>query len=637
MLNRKYETLLKILMHETNHINSSMLASQMNISIRSIKSYVHDINLLQPNTISSSKDGYLLDKEKGYLLLFKNSINIPQNSKERVIYIIRHLIQEKKDAYELCEALFISISTLKSDLTKVRHKISKFHLSLINKNDVINIEGLEVNKRKLLSSILYNESNINFVNLEAIQNNFKDIDILLIENILTDIFNDHSFFINDYSLINLVLHITITIDRLNNDNISIISSDYNPSLITHNEYNLAAEVCHVLEENFNVIFPASEIHELAILIVSRGTSLNYQNINKNNLYQFIDKQVMILVYKLIDTVNDVYSIDLSETEFLIRFALHIQNLLIRSKNLRFSKNPLINEIKSGCPLIYDAAVHLSSIIKKETGVTINDDEIAYIAFHIGSTIEAQKELQNKITAILFCSNYYDMSIRIVNSINNHFATQLLIKNIVNSINDIDENNIDLIISTNPLKSGTNKANYLQISIFVNNTDIMNIEKKIKHIKKFKQKTEFKNDLNQLLSEQLFEINKQLKTKDEILNYMSNKLVNLGYVNDNFINELRERENISSTAYSNFSIPHAIKMNAHKTGIYILTSNQTIDWDGHHLRLVLMMCFNSRERHLFNKIFEPITIALTNPENISKLLQCNNYQEFIDKLVEFAFE
>ncbi len=630
MLSRKYENLIKILLASDTSIRAAKLASLMNISVRSVKTYVRDINKLHPSCISSDTSGYLIDKVLAKKILTTEESILPETSKERVVYIINKLVQQPMDAYYLSDLLYVSLSTLKNDLTKIRRIIKKYDLILQNKNDVLSIDGLETNKRKLVSSILYKESNVNFVNLEAIQNNFKDIDILYIRDILTETFKNNSYFINDYSLTNLILHIAIAIDRIKNSNSTITTAS--APTIAHSELELSKKICNQLEKKFNIIYSDYEIMELAILLISRATSLDYQDIDKNNIYDYIDNNIMQLVNRLVSSMHTFYYIDLSEPEFLIRFALHIKNLIIRSKNARFSKNPLVHEIKSGCPLIYDAAVFISGIIQEETNIIINDDEIAYIAFHIGSTIAAQKEFQNKITAYLCCPNYYDTHITLVDTLNNYFSNQLLIKNVINTLEEAENHEVDLIISTIP----TNKVsatNFIQINIFLQQHDIYSIENKIKLIKSEKIKKEFKLNLEKLLSENLFDVDLPEQTQSGLIDSMTAKLQQLGYVNSNFKNQIWEREKISSTAYENFAIPHAMKMDAKKTGIYIAITKRPIQWGEKHVQMVLMMCFNPNERQIFNQIFEPITRILTDSENISLLAQCKSYTDFINVIVE----
>ena len=102
------------------------MANALNVSPRSVKSYITEINDTLPDTVTSSRKGYVIDKEKAEELLNESKSLIPQTKDERVSYIINRLI----------------------------------------KQDTLVINGLEKNKRKLLSSLMYSESHNNFVNYE---------------------------------------------------------------------------------------------------------------------------------------------------------------------------------------------------------------------------------------------------------------------------------------------------------------------------------------------------------------------------------------------------------------------------------------------------------------------------------------
>ena len=401
-MNWKTEKLIRLLL-EMQPSTAQTLAERMGVSVRSIKNYVHEINSEASETVLSSRDGYRLDVEKAKALLDEKTDNIPQTSRERVIYILNQLLNhhnnETVNLYDLSDEMYISMSTLKNELQKVKRKLARFDLKLITRGDDVSISGLEKNKRKMLSSILYDESNVNFLNLQAIQNAFSNIDIEFIKNTVLQTFDEYHYFINDYSLVNLVLHITISVDRIRNQNMNTQQIQELPAVRLH-EYELAQRVAEQLEEHFQIQYSDAEVYEMTLLIISRATTIDYKSINASNLEEFVGKDCLDLVKQLIQDVSAFYYIDLSEQEFLIRFALHIRNLLVRSKNNYFSKNPLAQGIKTSCPMIYDVSVSLAGTIKEKTGVSINDDEIAYIAFHLGSTIEAQKSLTTKITAIL---------------------------------------------------------------------------------------------------------------------------------------------------------------------------------------------------------------------------------------------
>lgn len=633
-MNWKQEKLIHILL-ETQPCTAQTLAERMDVSIRSIKNYVREINEEAPDTITSSREGYRTYIDKAKSLLDENNNHVPQTSKERVIFILNQLLKHHNNRsvnlYDLADEMYISLSTLKNELIKVKRKLSRFDLVLYTHEDEISIQGLEKNKRKMLSSILYDESNVNFVNLQSLQNAFLDIDIEFIKNTVLQIFDEYQYFINDYSLINLVLHITIAVDRIRNKNINTQDINEMPAVRLH-EYELAKKVARKLEDFFQIQYSDAEVYEMTLLIISRATTIDYKSINLTNLEDFIGKDCLNLVNQLIQDVSAFYYIDLGEPEFLIRFALHIRNLLVRSKNNYFSKNPLTQGIRTTCPMIYDVSVSLAGTIKEKTGVSINDDEIAYIAFHLGSTLEAQKNLTTKITAILYCPSYYDMNLKITDTLNQYFSDELLITNIFTDESELYKaKETDIIISTMPL-SKIYTIPTITIHPFLMNKDRVSLKNKISEVRKEKKKKEFENYFRELIIPDFFEKKNSLKNQNDCIDYMVKKMVKHGYVGTDFKKDILDREAMSSTAFGSFAIPHAMKMHAHKTGINIIVSDEEINWNGKGVYLVIMMCFNTNERYIFNEIYDPITMILSESENLKQITASTTYEEFIVNMV-----
>lgn len=627
--------LIRILSDYTEFVTASSLAANMDVSTRSIKSYIQEINSFYPDAIESSREGYRIDKQAARRILEESGTHIPQSSQERIVYIINSLIKSDTsvNTYDLCDEMYVSYSTIKNDLQAVKSRLRKYDLQLNNNHDNLTVSGLGKNKRRLLSSILYDESNVNFVNLETIQNIFPEIEIELIKDSLLEIFDRFHYFVNDYSLINLVLHITIAIDRIRNRNVNTEDIHDMPPISSH-EYELARNIARKIEEDFQIEYNQAEVYELALLLISRATAIDYQSITVSNLGDFITPECLALVKELISDVNSFYYIDLTEPEFLIRFALHIRNLLQRSKNNYFSRNPLTEEIKTSCPLIYDVSVCLSSIIKERTGISINDDEIAYIAFHLGSTLEAQKNLSEKVTAALYCPSYYDTNVKLTDTINRHFSSELLITNIFTEERELEKaGKSDLVLSTVPLNSVI-QLPLLQISPFFTEKDVQSLRRQLTEIKTNKRRKQFREYLEYLIVPEFFERRDDLTDYDQVVRHMVGKMVSMGYVDEDFEQDIRAREQLSATAFQDFAIPHAMKMRAHKTGINVLISDTPVRWGDKQVRIVLMLCFNRDERFIFNEIFEPLTMVLSSRENVKRLVTAGDYQEFIGMLAGF---
>ena len=607
-------------------VTSASLANAINVSPRSVKTYINEINDLYPSSIASSRKGYVIDKTKAEKMLEESRSVIPQTSDERVIYIINRLIKHGVyDAYDLCDEMFISYSTLKSDMVKVRRMLSDTDLELVNQNDTLVIGGLEKNKRKLLSSLIYSESHNNFLNVEKISGSFEGIDAGFIKDTILRKFEEYRYFINDYSLENLILHATITIDRIRNG-FSGSEERKQATVLKSHEYDLARSIIAELEEHYGISFNEIEIMEFAMLILSRASNLDYETVTVENVRQYVGEEVYQLADQLIRDFGAFFYIDISQPEFFVRFALHIKNLLVRADSDYFSKNPLTGSIKQNCPLIYDCAVNAARSIKEKTGINLNDDEIAYIAFHLGGALELQSSLTNKINAVIYCPGYYNMNTKLSNEIAKRSGEYMVISAIITQQEELEKVNCDLIIATLRPDFHTGVPVIL-VSPILKEQDLYNISQKVVEIRKDKQRKEFKQKVSLLISDELFFSQKEPLTKEECIHKMAENLKRCGYVGEQFESDIIERDSVSSVAFDNFAIPHAMKMHEKKTGISVMIADEPIEWDDKKVELVMMLCFNINDRHLFNELFEPISMILIDPDNMHKVLQAENAEEF----------
>lgn len=632
-LKSKHIELLKIMLHENNWVTAGFLARKMNVSVRSIKNYISEINQFECDIIESSHLGYHASNEKAHTLLGDNSMFFPQTPEERVYYIIKKLIisREEVNIYDLSDEIYVSYATIKSDLIKIKKKLNDFDIFLKFSNDNLILEGTEKNKRKLMSAILYEESNDSFLNISAIQEAFPQFDAAYIKDSIIRIFNKYHYFINDYSLSNLILHIAISLDRiLNNHTISVDTK--NRIDIKHHDYELVLEVVHALEEGFHIKYNDTEKYELYLLLMSKVTALDYKNVDFINLKEIIGEECLRIVNKILASINDYYYIDLGDPGFLVRFSLHIKNLLVRSKTKYYCKNPLTKTIKSTYPFIYDVAVFISNQIKEDIDIIINDDEIAYIALHIGAILEEQKSLNNKVSCIILCPNYYDMNLKIIDKIKKHFYDSLVVTNVITSEDELDvETTPDIILSTVFLRKFTDNP-FVLITPFVNNVDIKNILNGITSIKQQKENKALRDNLTTLFLPDLFQKNKAYKDEADAIKSIADIMYHGNYVDSSFAGEVLERERMSSTAFNNIAIPHSMKMNAIHTSAYVLINEKPIKWGDNNVNIVLMLAINRNEKKAFKDIFESITSILSEEENIKKIINCSTYDEFINIII-----
>lgn len=626
---------LNYLQSQDNWTTASQLSLKLNVSLRSIKNYISEIKETDSNLILSSGKGYKVNKPELQIFLKTTNSLIPQSPDERIDYIIIELVKAKEkfiDIYDLCQEIYVSEATLKSDLHKVKLKCYRFDLTLITSGSNISLEGLEKNKRKIMSSILYAKLSKSPMNISIIKNTFVDYDIKQIKTIIINVFKEYHYFINDYSLENLILHVIIAIDRIKNNYIYEYIDKNNRLLIKNHEYEMAHKIASKLELAYHIKFNENEIYELSLLIISNATNLNFENINKLNLDKLVGRECMGLVKDLIQYISNYYYIDFNEPEFLVRFAIHIKNLLIRCKSNHYSKNPLTDSIKSSCPLIYDCAVNISFKIKSVTKCEIDEDEIAYIALHIGCALENQKNLHTKITCCILCPHYYDMDIKLAENISSAFHDSLLVKYIVTNEKDLQNIYVDFIISTAQFANLTTIP-FVIINPFLTERDRSIISDKIKEIKKNKQKLQFSNYLHSIFNDSLFLKDKNFKNENEAIKFMCNEMEKNGYINSDFKQEVFEREAMSSTAFNGIAIPHSMHMSAIKTGMFIIVNHHPMKWGKQQVNIIFLLTINKNEKKVFHDVFDSLTTILSDEINLKKLINCNSFEDFINTIVE----
>lgn len=631
----KQNRLIDLLMKADAPVPASRLAAETGVSLRTVHNYIADLNKDNPDLILPSAKGYTIDRTRSLNRDPSGSTALPQTAEERQVWLMHRLVDAKEEmnVYDLSEEIAVSPSTLRIDLNRIRKRLLEYDLNLEVKGDNVRLKGLEKNKRHMLSAILYDESASSFQSIDSIQKNFPDIDINEIRNTILDVFEKHHYFINDYSLLNLIWHITISIDRQRH---GMISDDEKAdfSLLQEEDLAISREIISRLSETFSLPKLPSETYELTLLVISRASSLDYHSISRNNIEKYIGKQCLDLVNRLIEDLSGYYDVNLMEDEFFIRFALHIHSLLVRARNSYQIRNPLTENIRHSCPLIYDLAVVAADTIHKETGIHISDDEIAYIAFHIGSTLDAQKSMHGKITAIVFSPNYYEMAVKLAARISRAFPDDLLISNVITDVNNISKAAVpNLIITTLPMEFRV-PSRVQVISPIFNEKDIAVLRQRIQEIHLERQREQFAHYLNHLIHEDLFEVTDKAYTKEEAIRHLCDVLIRKDCAEKDFANNVLERESLSSTAFGNFALPHSLRMHAKHTRMAILISDSAIAWDEEHdVRIVIVLCFSSSERYIFNAVFEPLAMILSDNLILQKLIKARSAAEFIAILSE----
>lgn len=304
---------------------------------------------------------------------------------------------------------------------------------------------------------------------------------------------------------------------------------------------------------------------------------------------------------------------------------------MRLKNNHSTKNPLTNTIKRECPLIYDCAVHASHVIKEKTGYRISDDEIAYLAFHLGYAIELQRQTNVKISCTVLFPLYYNMNVQMINKLQQYFGNDISIHSIVTDESDLNYASSDFIISTAQLHK-IPEIPYVVITPFFIEGDREKVSDKIFELKEQKKKNQFKYHLKSFLDERHFCSSTARSGKEEVLRFICQTMNRDGYTDEDFFAKIMEREAMSSTAFGQVALPHAIKMESRKTGMFIYLNPNGIKWDASTVKIVLLITVSGEDRKIFRDVFDALATILTDDKNVNLLSSLEHFDDFINQLI-----
>lgn len=628
--------LLTHLFKTNDWVTSDELSVLLSVSTRTIRNYVKDLNTTykEHEPIVSSSRGYKINQKNYYLILNNgdkdSAIETPH---QRINFIRNKLISHPKgyNIFALSSALFVSEETILADINHLQAFFRNFNIE-IKKNDAMDfyLYGLERDKRRMIRYIINNESSESFTPTKALtmfSMEMLSCEYNNIRNSISSILNKYDLFVNDYALNNITLHLIVMVQRISKG--LNISEDVPIEKIKDTrEAKAAEEIKGHLNNSYDIIMNESEFYYLTLTISSNTSEINYSLVNLNNIQDFIEEKYIDMTKQAIEKIKEIFLFDIFNDEFLPKFTIHIRNLMIRAYNGMYAKNPLTAKIKEAYPLIYEVAVFIALELQRYENIYIPEDEIAFIAIHIGVEIEKNNSFNKKVTAVFVYLDYYDIQSKAYNKIRRIFENSLEIINTV-SINNFYSKEIktDMIISCAPIIS--EMENVVVVSPFISDEDINNINAKLAVIKKAKKQKRIEGYLKSLFSNSLFKKNFHLENEYAMIKKLTNEVIDLGYANPEFYEEVEQREKMSPTSFGNLvAVPHSLKHNAYKSFISVVINEKPMKWGTQYVNIIVLIGISETDRSTFRDVFDILIEILSEPKNIQKLINCNDYDEFL---------
>ena len=632
----KYERLLDHLAQTDGWVTAAELADRLGVTTRSVRSYVTAAKIAAHPLpiITASTSGYRLNREaySAFSSATRGRDAGTNTPRDRVNHLIRRLTEAPQglDIHTLADNLFVSESTIESDLRKVKALGDDAGVLLSRRGSIVTLTGTEGDHRRLLGKLFHSEGAQGFLELENVQREFASDDLAAFKTDLIAMLDSQGYFVNEYGVNSVLLHVAIAVDRVNRDQRLPEDSASGRDEVAG---QVSAGLARLITTHFDVTLGDADLEYIAKLLTTRVIAPGQGEPLQSVIANYVDPENLELIRQIVAQVSDEYLVELNDESFMVRLALHLGNLVARANDNSYSRNPLVRSIKTSYPMIYDVAVFMASQIQRAKSITMNDDEISYIALHIGSFLEREARREERLTCAIVCPGYCDMHTILRERIESALGNELSVE-IVVTRTDVDwrDFSTDLIITT--IAAGGANDNVVVIQPFLTENDIENIRRAIARLRRHRRRAQIKDDLLLYFDQDLFLRNVTAGTEVDMIRLLGDRMVARGIIDDDYVRGAIERELMSSTAFTDMiAVPRAMVMSATKTSIAIAVNESPMAWGENRVNVIALIAFSSSGRASFQTVFDQFVEVFADRAEVLELIKrSTDFAAFIEELV-----
>ena len=583
-MNTRALSIIKILLNSVEPVSSLALSQEIGCSTKTIQNEIKEVNkeLKNCEIVSIRGIGYKIEGNLDDIDI-KNSDLYDYDRVEYIIKKIINISSTDKDTIkleDLADSMYVSLSTVKNDLKEVKKILNEYNLKISSKHKQgICIEASEEDIIKFI--INYSNKVDNSLSIKDFLNNNIIENLFSIKKILLDTLSYENMILTDNEFKNIVNYISIYLSR-NNTNQSDFIKEYIKKYKSKKEK------------------PISE-----------------------------DEQLLIrkAIKEFCRDLNIATSINLSHDKIFEECLFnHICNLYNRA-DLGINQYEITaGEIKLKYPFPFELGKIAKKTIEKNLNMEISEDEVENIALHIGGALERiDKRDEKKVyKTIIVCTSGVGTSMLIKSKLENIFKGKLEIIKVIPSylIDYINVLDIDFVIST--VEVNLENVNVIKVSPMLTDKEIKLIEKYIET-----ENVYIDLDIQNLFSSELFFKDIKAETRSQVIDIMSKKLVEKGYIDDTMRQSYFERETIATTEIGNMvAIPHGAKGEVYENKVAIGILKEPISWEVGKVRLVIMLALDKEKILDYEEVFSKIYKRVDSIAKVISICENKSYEKFI---------
>ncbi len=631
MLTKRQNMIMTIMNNQKDWIVGKDLAKLLNVSDRTIRNDIAAINEFYADTMieSNIRKGYRIQGEKVKRFIEETKKEIPETGEERRWLILKTLVEHNQvNIYQLADQMCISEFSLENDMNKIRKLLDNYQgLKVIRQSNMLQLSGGEREKRHLYEELISYKISGNLWNLNKVAENFMRFDLLKVKELLKDIFEEFHYQMNEVRIPTLLIHVGVILER--NFACHFLKEDEEQQgKYGREEYEISRHFFEKIGARLSLQVREAEICDFAIYL-EHGKRKGYCEEEQ------LQGLASDLVQHIIVEIREHFDIDFSEDcEFRLGLEVHTVSLLKRHYANVEIDHTCLKEVKRKYPLIFEMGVWVCKIMEEHLNIIISENEISFIALHLGSAYE-RANLRRKYRCLLICPHNQTVKDLCIQKIVNRFQDRMEIVGCMSYFEEslIREKNLDLILTTQPVAHALD-IETTEISMFFAHTDEAAVFQTLNRLDQIRYRNNFQFFILNLIREEFFTANMAVEEPEKIISDMCDKLYARGYVKENFKEGVLKRERLSPTSFFHgFAIPHNM---SHQETIHSAISTailkQPVQWGSYEVRFVLLLAITEENRNFLKIFFDWLDDIVSNPEKFARLLEVQDYQSFVNTLL-----
>ncbi|MBB2976374.1 lichenan operon transcriptional antiterminator [Microbacterium endophyticum] len=632
----RQDRLLALLLRNGAWATASVLADTLGVTPRSVRSYVTALNARVDSgaVVESGPLGYRAGA--GASAAWRPGESDASTPRDRLHTVVRALLDSSDgiDVFETADRLHVSPATLEADLARVRGLLGGTALVLERSAERARLSGTEAAQRRLLSTLAHDEMDAGSFDLEALRRAlgvgsagagaFGQFKVDLVQALSAE-----GYFVNEIGISDVLMHIAIAADRVSHGHpLESVSGHVRPATD-----QIAGILGELTERHLGIRLGAGDRRHLATLVSTRVVAPGAASASEEARAP-LDPDVEASVRAVVTAAAAEFLVDIAHEDFIVRLALHVQNLRLRAQEQAWSRNPLTRSLKSTYPMMFEVAVFIASGLNERLGIPILDDEIAYIAMHVGGRLERSRRADHLLTATIVCPGYYELHELLRSSVDRSLGQAVEVVGVETRIDpDWDSITTDLVLTTIDPPAPNDRV--VRIQPFLTDADVERVQNAAGRVRRGRRLARLRTELERYFDAEAFVRGVDANAgEDGVIRQLGERLVARGVIDENYIERTIERERLSSTAFTDaLAVPHAMGMTASRTAIAIGIAEPSMTWGDGRVQVIALVAFSESDREAFQTVFEQFVEVFSERDSVQRIVRRGtDFPSFLDELV-----